>query len=163
MNKIVSYSIFFILLATTMFIYDEYKSSGSNNTNKQAGNKSAISSEYKPGIEYTYFSDGSCTPRATKVCVDIKQAEYLCKNISGYTKYLEDSFQGHYSERVRTIFKAGSVGGYETTWNGRICASKKSASGIYNGTSTKIIMNGDITTFIIEGGKILGHSGLFNE
>ena len=51
MNKIVSYSIFFILLATTMFIYDEYKSSGSNNTNKQAGNKSAISSEYKPGIE----------------------------------------------------------------------------------------------------------------
>lgn len=110
-----------------------------------------VSSEYKPGTDYVYFSDGSCKNNKERVCIDVKQAQYLCDNSSGVTNYLYDNLKyGNLGDRAATLFKDGSVGAFNYSWNGRQCSANISAEGLYQGTSAKARLSGYVHTFMID-------------
>ena len=111
----------------------------------------SVSSEYKPGTDYVYFSDGSCKNREKNVCINVKQAQYLCEKSSGVTNYLYDNLKyGNLGDKAATLFKDGSVGAFNYSWNGRQCMANISAEGLYKGSSAKARLSGYVHTFTID-------------
>lgn len=108
-----------------------------------------VSNEYKTGLYYKYYSDGSCINHEFEKCLKQDEAKIFCKKISGYSNGLFKSLEFHYEDKVRTLFSAGSVGALETSWSGSRCKAKITASGIYRGSSAKVSISGQISGFVV--------------
>jgi hypothetical protein len=129
------------------------------------GGGGSVSKDYKTDVTYVYHSDGSCPNHAGTVCIDIKQAEYLCGKLQGVTNsFYKNLKYGVISDKARTLISEGSVGAFGYKWNGRQCIADVSASGLYKGNSAKVKLSGYITDFIVDKERnVLLHNGYLSE
>ena len=113
-------------------------------------------SKYIQGKDYTYYRDGSCKTRDSTVCLDIKEAEFLCGKISGYTSEMLAMVSGMGGDKARALFKGGNVSKLYADWSGDRCVASIGANGLYEGTSSKVRFVGEVASFAVsDNGKVL--------
>lgn len=127
------------------------------------GGKSASStkkeselSKYSQGKWYKYYRDGSCQTRGNEVCIDAKDAEFLCGKVSGYTPNMLEQAAIRGGDKSRALFQGGSISKLYADWGGDRCVASIAANGLYEGTSSKVRFVGEVASFVISGeGKVL--------
>ena len=113
-------------------------------------------SKYSQGKEYNYYRGGPCQTRDSSVCIDAKEAEFLCGKTSGYTPDMLARASTRGGDKARALFKGGNVSKLYADWSGDRCVASIGANGLYEGTSSKVRFVGEVATFVISGdGKVL--------
>lgn len=115
--------------------------------------KSGGSSRYKQGVEYTYYTDNSCTPSDNRVCLTPAEYKEICSSASGVTAgaVKKRSFSAYGTEK--TLLENGSIDHVRVVWGKsnrgqEYCYGIVSVSGIVNGSSAKADVQGIAMTFI---------------
>ena len=93
--------------------------------------------DMEPGVEYTYYDDGSCTERADRKCISKEQLNNICQssNEFGVTKLVA------YPYNTRPAFESiAKAKGVTTTVSVRdnSCIVLMETAGIYRGTQYNI-------------------------
>jgi len=118
------------------------------------------SSKFKPGIEYTNFTDSSCKNSKKKICVNNIDYEYLCNKAKSITTFARRKTAVHYRGAFSTfIGSGGNFGSLKINFRApNYCAVSFVISGLFDGTSTRKLISGRGNTFIVtKSGEILIH------
>ena len=119
------------------------------------------SSKFKPGIEYINYTDSSCRNYKKKVCVNKIDYEYLCNNAKDITKGARENTAVTYRSAFATFIRSGgNFGSLRINFQKpKYCAVSFIISGVFNGTSTKKVISGRGSIFVVtKSGKILIHN-----
>lgn len=142
------------LLIVIALIVVMKKNSGNINTSQSTNSYSAASSvksRLEQGIEYTWYSDGSCSSRDGTVCLSFQDYKELCDASQGLTKNASGVL-GMFQPGYRDLVEGGDISNIRTYWATNYkhpCRVTITVSGIYRGTSKRITADGGVTTFIL--------------
>lgn len=153
MQKKTFFSIFFISLILV----------GCNNDKKANGVKTSDTSEYISDVTYTYFRDGSCTSSDKNICLTEHEYKEICKISKGISKGAIRTRTVLSYGKEKALADAGNFSDIVVFWDVsrsgiEQCYASLDASGIYEGTSSKIEIWGIAQQFIKDSkGDILVH------
>ena len=129
------------------------------------------SSKFKTGTEYTKYTDSSCKSgknvvaysggRTNRVCVNKIDYEYLCNKAKSITTFARRKTSVTYRSAFSTfIGSGGNFGSLKINFRApKYCAVSFVISGVFDGTSTRKLISGRGTTFIVtKSGEILIHN-----
>ena len=123
--------------------------------------ESDVLTNLQEGIEYIYYSDGSCTPQKGYECVSFKNYQQLCSVATGATELAVKVKAENSSFNQKTLLKGGDINKIEVNWsksNGGdfYCYVDIYVSGMVNGNSMKENVTGVASHFKkMTNGKIL--------
>lgn len=122
---------------------------------------SPASEKYKEGIEYTYYSDGSCKPSDKKVCLSFDDYKQICSVAKGVTEFAIKMRGVNASSDEKILLEGGSYENIQVLWaksggGKEQCYAVITASGLINGNSARKQIEGVASTFIKNSsGKVL--------
>ena len=115
--------------------------------------------KYRTGINYTNYSDGSCTPGRKKVCINSSEYRELCNMAKGITVQARRTASVMYgSSFSRFLGYDGVFESQKVNYRNNRCAVSFTISGIFKGTTTRKTIYGRGSTFIVaKNGNVLVH------
>jgi hypothetical protein len=118
------------------------------------------SSKFKPGIKYINYTDSSCRNYKKEVCVNNIDYEYLCNNAKSITEHARGVTASAYRSAFGNFIRGGNFGSLKINFRApKYCAVSFVISGVFKGSSTRKVISGRGSTFIVtKSGKILFHN-----
>lgn len=115
--------------------------------------------KYRTGINYTNYSDGSCTPGQKKVCINSTEYRELCNMAKGITVQARRTASVMYgSSFSRFLGYDGVFESQRVNYRNNRCAVSFTISGIFKGTTTRKTISGRGSTFVVaKNGNVLVH------
>tara|TARA_X000000950_G_scaffold246791_1_gene304600 strand:- start:3069 stop:3611 length:543 start_codon:yes stop_codon:yes gene_type:complete len=115
--------------------------------------------KYRTGINYTNYSDGSCTPGRKKVCINSSEYKELCNMAKGISVQARRTASVMYgSSFSRFLGYDGVFESQRVDYRNNRCAVSFTISGIFKGTTTRKTIYGRGSTFIVtKNGNVLVH------
>lgn len=126
-------------------------SDNGKNSLKSGASREILAKFNAVDTDYKFYTDGSCENGEKEICIDGNDAKLLCDNLVGITQRAVDMWSVS-SEKARQLIKAGELTPFKASWNGHSCVALMNASGIYNGSSDKVVCDGRVSSFIVSSG-----------
>ena len=121
-------------------------------------NKQLQKSNFVQGIQYNFFSDGSCRrSKKNTYCLNINEYKQICNLATGFSQNVR-RYQAVISSPSDFIRSGGTFNSLGIVWPAGYdtCIGLYSISGLFNGTSTNIKFGGPVKTFVVDSrGEIL--------
>ena len=125
------------------------------------GSQPKLSVALQRGMEYKWFSDGSCSSQQSQSCISKEDYKALCLSASG-TSQLATQVLVIYNPRARELLRNGNIDKLTVSWQDGYkygCRVFLQVSGILQGSSAREQIEGGVSSFIFnEEGKLLAHS-----
>ena len=124
---------------------------------KKSYSSSDIRGTLKQGVEYTYWPGGNAAGTAVstekEIYLSLQDYEKLCKANEGFTKLGAASLTT-LDPKARSLFFEGNTDELASNWTSNTsytyrCRATLTVSGMYNGSSARVHINGGITGFIL--------------
>jgi TPR repeat protein len=116
--------------------------------------------KWKTGVQYVYYSGGSCTPANNKECMPIERYQAACAEANDITRQsLVIRGVNAYGDEKK-LLDGGSVDGVQMIWGqnrkgDNVCTVLVDMSGIVNGSSVRKQISGNASEFIFSNNKLL--------
>ena len=121
-------------------------------------NKQLQKSNFVQGIQYNFFSDGSCRrSKKNTYCLNINEYKQICNLATGFSQNVR-RYQAVISSPSDFIRSGGTFNSLGIVWPAGYdtCIGLYSISGLFNGTSTNIKFGGPVKKFVVDSrGEIL--------
>ena len=107
---------------------------------------------YKPNISYTYYGNGNCKNSNTTFCITYDQYKDACMKLKSVTQNAVNFAAVMHNFETREIAKNGEYLGKKIIWDTKLdkCYVWATYSGVYNGSSSKVIVEGVVKTFKLD-------------
>jgi len=123
-------------------------------------NNQTNSSKFKPRIQYTNYTDGSCKNSKKRVCINKKDYKYLCNKAKGATINLRRMAAVMYRHPYSTFIRSdGNFGSLRINFQKpNNCAVSFIIPGMYKGSTKRQRISGRAATFVVtKSGEVLVH------
>ena len=124
------------------------------------GSQPKLSVALQRGMEYKWFSDGSCSSQQSQSCISKEDYKALCLSASG-TSQSATWVLASFKPRARELLRNGNIDKLTVSWQDGYkygCRVFMQVSGILQGSSAREQLEGGVSTFVFnEEGKLLAH------
>ena len=110
---------------------------------------------FQQGITYNYFGDGGCTSRANEVCMNLADYQAACRAAKGVTQHSLKTRGVLADPDEQALLNGGSLENtrimYDVSRSGAShCYAIVTMSGIVDGTSKRLQIQGIVQSFIVD-------------
>ena len=128
--------------------------------NKSGAPQKSAESKWQKGHTYTNFSDGSCRDKDETICLTDQQYREACSAAEGVTSRAVRLLAVNAGGDEKVLLNGGDVDDTKVFWGknykGEGCGASVTVSGIANGNSSRKVITGRATSFVVsDKGKLL--------